>query len=75
MKMEDVQNELKRWGELIVATSAGEAYEIHLGDTEFDTQTRLIRLKTPEAEYLIAGDSVESIKKHYGHPVTGHHAH
>lgn len=69
MKMEDVQNELKRWGELIVTTAAGERYEIHLGDTEFDTHARMIRLKSPEAEYTIHGDSVESVTKHYGHPV------
>lgn len=69
MKMEAVQQELQRWGELIITTAAGETYEIHLGDTEFDTQARLIRLRTPEADYVIAGDSVEAIKKHYGHIV------
>lgn len=71
MKMEDVQTELKRWGEIIVTTAGGDAYEIHLGDTEFDMQGRMIKLKTPDADYLIAGDSVEVIKKHYGHPA-GH---
>jgi hypothetical protein len=67
--MEDVQNELKRWGELIIRTAAGDNFEIHLGDTEFDLQARMIKLKTPGAEYLIAGDSVESLKKHYGHTI------
>lgn len=73
MKMEAVQQELQHWGELMITTSAGEGYEIHLGDTEFDTQNRMIRLKTPDSDYIIAGDSVESIQKHYGHPVKGGH--
>lgn len=69
MEMEVVLAELQEWGELIVTTDAGVSYELHLGDTEFDTESRLIRLKTPKAVYLIDGDSVESIKKHYGHPM------
>ncbi len=69
MKMEAVQQELQRWGELLVTTAAGEGYEIHLGDTEFDTQAGVIRLKTPDADFVIGGDSVESIQKHYGHPI------
>lgn len=69
MEMEVVLAELQEWGELMVTTDAGVTYELHLGDTEFDTETRLIRLKTPKAVYLIDGDSIEAIKKHYGHPV------
>lgn len=69
MEMEVVLAELQEWGELMVTTDAGVTYELHLGDTEFDTETRLIRLKTPKAVYLIDGDSIESIKKHYGHPI------
>lgn len=67
--MEAVQEELQQWGELMITTAGGEGYEIHLGDTEFDTTARVIRLKTPTANFVIAGDSVESIQKHYGHPV------
>lgn len=73
MKMEDVQTELAKWGELMITTSAGQSYEIHLGDTEFDTQNRVIRLKTPHSLFVIAGDSVEAIQKHYGHPTKDHH--
>jgi len=73
MKMEAVQQELQRWGELLIHTSAGEEYEIHLGDTEFDLQNRVIRLKSPHADFVIAGDSIESIQKHYGHLVKGGH--
>lgn len=69
MEMEIVLAELQEWGELVVTTDAGITYELHLGDTEFDTENRIIRLKTPKALYLIAGDSIESIKKHYGHPI------
>ncbi|WP_040949957.1 hypothetical protein [Gorillibacterium massiliense] len=67
MKMEAVEHELKNWGELIITTASGEVYEIHLGDTSFDTKGRVIKLTTPEAEFLIDGDAVENIKKHYGH--------
>lgn len=73
MKMEVVQQELQQWGELLITTSAGERYEIHLGDTEFDTQKRQIRLKSPNAQFVICGDSVESIQKHYGHLIAGDH--
>lgn len=69
MKMEAVQSELQRWGEIMILTAAGEEYEIHLGDTEFDLEQRVIRLKTPEAQYVIHGDAIEAVKKHYGHPV------
>lgn len=69
MKMEAVEAELKQWGELIITTAAGETYELHVGDTDFDMEKRVIRLTSPRAEYLIDGDSVESVKKHYGHRI------
>ena len=65
--MEAVKKELETWGELIITTASGERYEIHLGDTTFDAETRTIRLTTPSAHFVIEGDSVESIEKHYGH--------
>jgi len=68
--MEAVQEELRQWGELLISTDSGKGYEIHLGDTEFDTTARVIRLKTPTADFVIAGDSIASIQKHYGHPVS-----
>ncbi|GMA51450.1 hypothetical protein GCM10025857_28070 [Alicyclobacillus contaminans] len=67
MKMEAVQEQLRQWGELIITTAAGESYEIHLGDTAFDVAGRVITLTTPNAVYLIDGDAVENVKKHYGH--------
>lgn len=67
LKMEIVQKQLQQWGELIITTSAGDEFEIHLGDTEFNTSERLIMLRAPEAEFVIDGDAVETIKKHYGH--------
>ena len=67
MKLEAVKKELEAWGELIITTNAGDEYEIHLGDTRFDLEGRVITLKTPEADYVIDGDAVENIKKHYGH--------
>lgn len=67
--MEIVQEELKRWGEIMVTTDAGERYELHLGDTMFDYDKRLIRLKGPDAEYTLDGDSVAAIEMHYGHKI------
>ncbi|HEY3368727.1 MAG TPA: hypothetical protein VGK74_27025 [Symbiobacteriaceae bacterium] len=67
--MEAVQTELQHWGEILITTAGGDNYELHLGDTEFDTNARVIRLKTPDADFIINGDGVEAIKKHYGHPV------
>lgn len=67
MKMESVHEQLKQWGELIITTDAGDTYEIHLGDTTFDVDKRLIKFTTPDAEYVIEGDSVESVKKHFSH--------
>ena len=69
MKLEAVQAELQEWGEIMITTESGEAYEIHLGDTEFDMQNRVIRLRTPDADFVIHGDAVASIQKHYGRPV------
>lgn len=68
MNMETVKAELEHWGELLITTSAGQGYELHLGDAEFDLKSRLIRLKTPAADFVIDGDSVEAIQMHYGHP-------
>ena len=65
--MEFVEKELKGWGEIMIVTSAGQKFEIHIGDTEFDYDERVIRLKTPNSLFVIDGDSVESIEKHYGH--------
>jgi len=67
VKMEFVEKELKAWGEILVTTSGGQHFEIHLGDTEFDYENRVIRLKAPNAHHVIEGDSIETITKHYGH--------
>lgn len=68
LKMELVQKELQAWGEAIVYTAAGQEFELHLGDTNFDFNERVIRLQGPSAKYVIDGDSIESITLHYGHP-------
>lgn len=68
MKLEAVKDQLESWGEVIITTDAGEKYEIHLGDTQFDLSNRTLTLTTPQAEYVIDGDAVENVKKHYGHP-------
>jgi len=71
MQLEAVKRELEAWGEIIITTAAGERYELHLGDTTFDLERRVIKLTTPDAEYIIDGDAVENVKKHYGHRVDG----
>nr|PZN44528.1 MAG: hypothetical protein DIU70_02385 [Bacillota bacterium] len=72
MKMEEVQDALRHWGEILATTSAGETYELHLGDTSFDFDRRIIRLKSPEAEYLIGGDEIASVTMHYGRRMEAH---
>lgn len=67
LKMELVYEELKQWGELMITTSGGSEFEIHIGDTTFDFNARTITLKSSNAQYVIDGDSIESIEKHYGH--------
>lgn len=66
MKMEFVQKELQAWGEIIIRTDGGQTFELHIGDTEFDMENRVIRLKAPNSQFVIDGDSVEVIEKHYG---------
>lgn len=68
MKMEVVQERLKQWGEVIVRTLSGQTFEFHLGDTSFDATRRVITFRGPDAEYVIDGDSIESIKTHFSHP-------
>jgi len=68
VKMEVVHEMLQEWGELIVTTAGGQSFEMHLGDTKFDLDRRLITLRGSQATYVIDGDAIESITKHYGHP-------
>lgn len=72
MKMEQVQDSLKHWGEILITTGAGQTYELHQGDTQFDFERRTIKLTSPQAEFLIDGDDVAVIKMHYGHRAEGH---
>lgn len=67
MKMEFVEQQLKEWGEIMIHTDAGATFELHLGDTKFDYDNRVIYLKSSGSLFVIDGDRVESITKHYGH--------
>jgi hypothetical protein len=67
MKMETVQAELCKWGEAIITTSSGQTFELHSGDTTFDTEARVIRFKSSSAHFVIDGDSVEVIQLHFSH--------
>lgn len=67
MKMEFVERQLNEWGELLITTAGGATFELHLGDTTFDTENRAIHLKAPDAQHVIDGDSIEFVTKHYGH--------
>ena len=70
MQLGILQEELKQWGELIITTASGDTFEIHLGDNlKFDTQQNTLHLTTPDAMYTIDGNSIEEVKKHYGHKV------
>ncbi|GMA64351.1 hypothetical protein NZD89_03200 [Alicyclobacillus fastidiosus] len=70
IKMEEVQEQLQHWGELIITTDAGETYEIHLGDTEFDKENRVLQFTTPDAKIVIDGDTIESVKMHFSHKMS-----
>lgn len=67
MKMELVQKELQAWGEVIIVTASGKKFELHLGDTQFDMDNRVIRLQTPTAKFVIDGDSIDVVEMHLGH--------
>lgn len=71
LKLELVKAELEQWGEIIVTTAAGERYELHLGDTTFDMEQQIIRLKSSDSHFVIDGTSIEAIEKHYGHRENG----
>jgi hypothetical protein len=68
VKMEIVQEQLKRWGEVIVRVASGEEFEFHLGDTHFDTERRTITFRAGDAEYVLDGDAIERIKMHWSSP-------
>jgi hypothetical protein len=71
VKLEIVHELLQEWGELIITTAAGDRFEIHLGDTQFDMERRLLTLRSPQATYVIDGDAIENVTKHYGHRMDG----
>ena len=60
MKLEIVHELLQEWGELIITTAAGDRFEIHLGDTKFDMERRLLTLRAPQAIHVIDGDEIET---------------
>lgn len=68
MKMETVQAELRNWGEAIITTEGGKTFEVHSGDTQFDFENRVIRLKTSDSHFVIDGDKIEYIQMHFSHP-------
>ncbi len=68
MKMELIQESLAQWGELSIYTASGQVFELHSGDTTFDTSSRVIRFTSADAKYIIDGDAVDVVKMHYSHP-------
>lgn len=67
MKMELVHKQLQQWGEVIVTTASGQTFELHLGDTEFDFEDRVIRLRVSDGGYWIDGDGIDVVRWHLGH--------
>ncbi|WP_054950677.1 hypothetical protein [Numidum massiliense] len=67
MKMEFVKQALDEWGEIIIQTSSGQSFELHTGDTTFDTDQRVIQFTASNAKFFIDGDSVEILKMHFSH--------
>lgn len=69
MRMEQVKAELERWGEVIVTLASGRKFELHIGDTEFDLQNRVIRITGPAAHFVLDGDQIEHVEMHFSHPM------
>lgn len=67
MKLEVIEEQLKRWGEVMIRTASGEEFELHLGDTTIDREKRLISFRSADSEYILDGDSVERVKMHWSH--------
>jgi len=67
VKLDVIQEQLKRWGEVMIRTASGEEFELHLGDTTIDTEKRLISFRSADSEYILDGDSVERVKMHWSH--------
>jgi len=65
VKLDVIQEQLKRWGEVMIRTASGEEFELHLGDTTIDTEKRLISFRSADSEYILDGDSVERVKMHW----------
>ncbi len=66
MKMEFVE-QLKEWAKLSFTPPVEPPTSLISGDTKFDYDNRVIHLKAPDSLYVIDGDAVESVTKHYGH--------
>ncbi|KYP81321.1 hypothetical protein [Ferroacidibacillus organovorans] len=67
MDVSFLQEELKRWGELII-TVGGSTFEIHGGDNvQFDIQKNIIKFSAPDAQYILNANSIAVVKMHLGH--------
>ncbi|MDI3270063.1 MAG: hypothetical protein QJR00_05095 [Bacillota bacterium] len=66
-----LEEELQRWGEVIVRTASGAMFEFHRGDTQIDHENNLIRFKSSDAQWIIDGNSLEVLKMHWSHPEEG----
>ncbi|MBT9259583.1 MAG: hypothetical protein KM310_07480 [Clostridiales bacterium] len=63
-----LEEELQRWGEVIIRTASGATFELHRGDTKIDHENQIIRFKSADAEWVIDGKSLEVLKMHWSHP-------
>jgi hypothetical protein len=61
---------VKRVGRAHHLNGCRDTFEIHLGDTTFDLENRVIQFTTPDAKHVIGGDSVESVRMHFSHKVS-----
>lgn len=62
-----VKSELNSAGEILIVTDAGQSFEIHLDDIEFDDESECFRWDNGDERYVLSGDSVESIQVHGSH--------
>lgn len=67
MKMELIKEYLEKWGEVIIRTSSGQVFELHIGDTSFDKENRVIKFTSADSKYVMDGDSIEVVQMHASH--------
>ena len=65
MNAQAVKDELDEAGEIIVFTDAGEEFELHLDDVEYEND--VFKWDAGDKRWVLDADSIESILVHASH--------